>query len=50
MLYIENGKDKEGVSCPYKVSYGSSHGHICTCPTHYTVYFQNEDYAAGQSS
>ena len=50
MLYIENGKDKAGVSCPYKVSYGSSHGHICTCPTHYTVYFQNEGYAAGLPS
>jgi hypothetical protein len=46
MLYIENALDKEGVVCPYKVSYGSSRGHICTCPTHYSVYYQNECYSA----
>jgi hypothetical protein len=41
MLYIKSAKDKEGVSCPYKLTYGSNQGHICTCPTHYSVYYQN---------
>lgn len=38
MLYIESTKNPEGVSCPYKVSYGGNHGHICTCPTHYALF------------
>jgi hypothetical protein len=43
MLYIKATKDSECVSCPYKFSY-SSHGYICTCPTHYSIYEQNSKY------
>jgi hypothetical protein len=38
MLYVKNPKDTESVACPYKMSYGSIHGHICTCPTLYDIY------------
>ncbi len=41
MLYVKAMSDKERVSCPYRFSYGNSHEHICTCPTHFVVYEQN---------
>lgn len=42
MLYIETPKDTDGVLCPYKLTYGRIRGHICTCPTHYAIYLQND--------
>jgi hypothetical protein len=38
MLYVKNPEDTESVACPYKMSYGKIHGHICTCPTLYDIY------------
>jgi hypothetical protein len=44
MLFVSTTEDAPCLSCPYKYSYGISHGHICTCPTHYAVYEQNKCY------